>query len=216
MALHVDPDDRAMAAEPKPGLLKRLFGGRRKKTAVPVMSDGNDHVLDEHPADADLIQSINGEDDLPPPMPPRKRGFKHKIATIFRILGLILWPPFLRGDLRTVNRRLLMAAWTIVLLVLAGAGGWLVTTGEKLAFLPGSEVVIGVGRLALPPEARLAPDLKSSTAAAPPARARSRPLRSRAARPDPENRCRWTAALERLCPALRRAGHASATGHRAA
>ncbi|MEK9968738.1 MAG: divergent polysaccharide deacetylase family protein, partial [Ferrovibrio sp.] len=83
-------------------------------------------------------------------------------------IGLILWPPFLRGDLRTVNRRLLMTAWTIVLLVLAGAGGWLVTTGEKLAFLPGSEVMIGVGKLVLPPEARLAPEQKSG-AAAPPA-----------------------------------------------
>lgn len=167
MALHVDPDDRPAAAEPKQGLLKRLFGGKRKAPAVQEVNGGSDHILDEHHSDADLIQSINGEDDLPQqPMPPRKRGFKHKITTFFRIIGLILWPPFLRGDLRTVNRRLLMAAWTIVLLVLAGAGGWLVTTGEKLAFLPGSEVVIGVGRLALPPEARLAPEQKA--AAAPP------------------------------------------------
>lgn len=174
MALHVDPDDRPAAADPKPGLLKRLFGGRRKKAAqdhtLGEIHGGDGHVLDEHHADADLIQSINGDENIPPPAePPRKRGFKHKITTFFRILGLILWPPFLRGDLRTVNRRLLMAAWTIVLLVLAGAGGWLVTTGEKLAFLPGSEVVIGVGRLALPPEARLAPDQKSAAAAPPPA-----------------------------------------------
>ena len=170
--LHADPDDRAMEAGSKPGLLKRLFGGRKKKPAAGEMNGGSDDMLagdgmlavDE---DADLIQTITGEDQMPPE-PPRRRGMKHRITTFFRIIGLILWPPFLRGDLRTVNRRLLMAAWTIVLFALAAGGGWLVTTGEKLAFLPGSEVVIGVGRLVLPPEARLAQDQKTSTAAPPP------------------------------------------------
>ncbi|WP_341898967.1 divergent polysaccharide deacetylase family protein [Ferrovibrio terrae] len=171
--LHADPDDRAMDAEPKQGLLKRLFGGKKKKPAAGEMNGGGDMGGGEGMLaaddDADLIQTITGEDDAPPPEPPRRRGMKHRITTFFRIIGLILWPPFLRGDLRTVNRRLLMAAWTVVLFVLAGGGGWLVTTGEKLPFLPGSEVVIGVGKLVLPPEARLAPDQKTNAAAPPPA-----------------------------------------------
>src|SRR3546814_11567495 len=79
-----------------------------------------------------------------PAAPPRREGFKHKL---FRYLGYIFWPPFLRGDLGAVNRRMLLGAWTCVLLLLAGAGGWLVTTGQSLPFLPGSEVVIGVTRL---------------------------------------------------------------------
>jgi uncharacterized protein len=171
--LHADPDDRAPEAEPKKGLLKRLFGGRRKKPAAGEMNGGGEDTGDGQGMlaahdDADLLQTITGEDEMPAE-PPRKRGFKHKITTVFRIIGLILWPPFLRGDLRTVNRRLLMAAWTVVLFVLAAGGGWLVTTGEKLPFLPGSEVVIGVGRLVLPPEARLAPEQKAGGAAPAPA-----------------------------------------------
>ena len=72
MALHADPDDRPAAADPKPGLLKRLFGGRRKKAAHNEVNGGSDtHILDEHHADADLIQSINGDEDLPPPEPWR-------------------------------------------------------------------------------------------------------------------------------------------------
>lgn len=161
MALHADPDDRP-AAEPKQGLLKRLFSRKKKKAAGAGTDMGvGEGMLAAHD-DADLIQTINGDDDAPlHAEPPRRRGMKHRVTSFFRILGYILWPPFLRGDLRTVNRRLLMAAWTLVLFVLAAGGGWLVTTGEKLPFLPGSEVVIGVGRLALPPEARLAPEQKS-------------------------------------------------------
>jgi polysaccharide deacetylase 2 family uncharacterized protein YibQ len=169
--LHADPEDRAMEAEPKQSLLKRLFGGRRKKNEAHAgaMNDGGGEGMLAADGDADLIQTITGTEDEAPPAPPRRRGFKHKLTSFVRIIGLILWPPFLRGDLRTVNRRLLLAAWTLVLFVLAAGGGWLVTTGEKLPFLPGSEVVIGVGRLVLPPEARLAPDQKTSTAAPPPA-----------------------------------------------
>ena len=98
MALHADPDDRP-AAESKPGLLKRLFGGRRRKPAAGEMNGGDEHILDQPHDDADLLQTINGDDEPPPPEPPRRRGFKHKISTFFRIIGLILWPPFLRGDL---------------------------------------------------------------------------------------------------------------------
>lgn len=167
MALHVDPEDRPAAAEPKQGLLKRLFG-RKKKAAAADAEMGEGHGMLAAHDDADLIQTINGEDEIPA-APPKRRGMKHKITSFFRIIGYIFWPPFLRGDLRTVNRRLLMAAWTVVLFVLAAGGGWLVTTGEKLPFLPGSEVVIGVGKLALPPEARLAPEQKSKADAPPPA-----------------------------------------------
>lgn len=155
----------------KQGLLKRLFGrfGRRKAHAVEMDGPGEMHVLqDDDGQDADLIQTITRADDDTPP-PPRRKGFKHKLAAVFRIIGLILWPPFLRGDFGTVNRRLLLTAWTAVLLTLAGVGGWLVTTGESLTSLPGSEVIIGVARLTLPPEARLAPDQKADKAAPPPA-----------------------------------------------
>lgn len=153
------------------GLLKRLLGrfGRRKAHAVEMDGPGEMHVLqDADGQDADLIQTITRADDDTPP-PPRRKGFKHKLAAVFRIIGLILWPPFLRGDFSTVNRRLLLTAWTAVLLTLAGVGGWLVTTGESLTSLPGSEVIIGVARLTLPPEARLAPDQKADKAAPPPA-----------------------------------------------
>jgi polysaccharide deacetylase 2 family uncharacterized protein YibQ len=123
--------------------------------------------------DADLIRTITGDEDTgdedeasaPSPMPSRREGFKHKLI---RYLGYVFWPPFLRGDLGALNRRLLLAAWTCVLLLLAGAGGWLVTTGQSLPFLPGSEVVIGVTRLTLPPEAKLAPEQKAAAKPAPP------------------------------------------------
>ena len=172
--LHADPDDRAASdAPPKTGLLTRLLGRFRKKPTGGGMNGGGDDMMagDGMLAaedDADLIKTITGDEDMPPPEPPRRRGFKHKVVGLFRILGLILWPPFLRGDLSTVNRRLLLSAWTLVLLTLAAAGGWLVVTSEKLASLPGSEVIIGVARLALPPEARLAPDQKTGAAAPPP------------------------------------------------
>ncbi|WP_300301786.1 divergent polysaccharide deacetylase family protein [Ferrovibrio sp.] len=175
--LHVDPDDRAVPGRaPKQGLLKRLLGrfGRRKKPAAVGMDGPGEMpgemyeaMQDSAEPDADLIQTITGMDD-DAPTPPRRKGFKHKIAGLFRIIGLILWPPFLRGDFSTVNRRLLLAAWTAVLLILASVGGWLVTTGENLTSLPGSEVVIGVARLALPPEAKLATDQKLDKAAPPP------------------------------------------------
>jgi polysaccharide deacetylase 2 family uncharacterized protein YibQ len=164
--LHVDPDDRALpeGGRRHAGLLRRLFGLRRwkrKKSAATHMH-GHDpaRLVDE---DADLIHSISGGPDDPYPTPPRREGFKHKLARLFRIIGLILWPPFLRGDASTVNRRLLLAAWTLVLLLLAGTGGWLVTAGQSLTALPGSEVIISVARLALPPEAKLAPEQKVSS-----------------------------------------------------
>jgi len=171
-SLHADPDDRAVPAPAgRGGLLRRLFGWRRKAGGAAAMA-----VAPEEPAiaidgddggDADLIQSItggDGDDMAPPPMPVRREGFKHKLT---RYLGYVFWPPFLRGDLGTVNRRLLLAAWTGVLLLLAGAGGWLVTTGQSLPFLPGSEVVVGVTRLTLPPEAKLAPEQKAGPGTAP-------------------------------------------------
>lgn len=156
--LHADPDDRA-AAEPAPkaGLFSRLF--RKKEVVVPVAAEHDD---------ADLIQTITGSDEEMHHAPPRRRGMKHKIAGFFHIIGLILWPPFLRGDLTTVNRRLLLAAWTMLLFVLAAAGGWLVTTSDKLTALPGSEVIIAVARLALPPEARLPAEQKAAAIAPPP------------------------------------------------
>lgn len=170
--LHADPDDRAVPAPAgKRGLLGRLFGRRKAKpaagdsfaatmTAVSDDGDGTD--------EADLIRTITGDEDETPAaqaMPPRREGFKHKL---FRYLGYIFWPPFLRGDLSAVNRRMLLGAWTCVLLLLAGAGGWLVTTGQSLPFLPGSEVVIGVTRLTLPPEAKLAPEQKAAVKVPPP------------------------------------------------
>ncbi len=169
-------------AEPagKPGLLKRLFGRGKAKRQAAMAAEAGDDAGDDAgdllqdasdptriDEDADLVRSINGGEDeiaATPAAPPRREGFKHKLT---RYLGYVFWPPFLRGDLRTVNRRLLLAAWTGVLLMLAGAGGWLVTTGQSLTALPGSEVVIGVTRLTLPPEARLAPEQKQSRAAAP-------------------------------------------------
>lgn len=137
---------------------------RRKKTEVPVPE--TEMLAAE---DADLLQTITGGGDPGPDaamQPLCREGFKHKLGRIFRFIGLILWPPFLRGDLSVVNRRLLLTAWTLVLLTLAGAGGWLVTTGQSLTALPGSEVVIGVARLVLPPDARLAPEQKADRAAA--------------------------------------------------
>src|SRR5690606_15230447 len=98
---------------------------------------------------------------------PRREGFKHKLGRFFRLIGLILWPPFLRGNAETVNRRLLLGAWTLVLLLLAGSGGWLVVTGQSLTALPCSEVIIGVARLALPPEAKLTPEQQAQRPAAP-------------------------------------------------
>lgn len=165
--LYADPDDRAVpdSGSRRAGLLGRLLGPfrRRKKPAAPpepeILASG----------DADLLQTITGGDDpgFDAPIPPRREGFKHKLGRIFSIIGLVLWPPFLRGDFGTVNRRLLLTAWTLVLLILAGTGGWLVTTGQSLTALPGSEVVIGVARLVLPPDARLAPDQKADSAAVP-------------------------------------------------
>lgn len=174
--LHADPEDRTMpGSAAKQSLLKRLLGrfSRRKRHAAEMNGPGDMHAGEMHvmqdadEQDADLIQTITRADD-DAPLPPRRKGFKHKLAALFRIIGLILWPPFLRGDFGTVNRRLLLTAWTAVLLTLAGVGGWLVTTGESLTSLPGSEVIIGVARLTLPPEARLAPDQKADKAAAPP------------------------------------------------
>ncbi len=163
--LHADPNDRAIpdSGSRKPGLLGRLLGPFRRRRAAPAELSHADPLVAE---DADLLQTITGGEDPAPPQPPRREGFKHKLQRIFRIIGLILWPPFLRGDFSTVNRRLLLTAWTLVLLVLAGAGGWLVTTGQSLTALPGSEVVIGVARMVLPPDARLAPDQKADRAAA--------------------------------------------------
>ena len=166
--LHADPNDRALpdSGPRKAGLLGRLVAPfrRRKKTEIPPPE--TEMLAAE---DADLLQTITGGDDpgAEAAMPqPRREGFKHKLGRLFRLIGLILWPPFLRGDFGTMNRRLLLTAWTLVLLTLAGAGGWLVTTGQSLTALPGSEVVIGVARLVLPPDARLAPEQKADRAAA--------------------------------------------------
>jgi polysaccharide deacetylase 2 family uncharacterized protein YibQ len=158
--LHVDPEDRALpvGGRNRAGMLARLLGPfRRRRRPVPVPVPHLDDT--PPPEDADLLQTITGGNDEPPP--PRREGFKHKLQRLLRFIGLILWPPFLRGDPGTVSRRLLLTAWTLVLLVLAGTGGWLVTTGQSLTALPGSEVVIGVARLVLPPVAQLAPEQKS-------------------------------------------------------
>lgn len=171
--LHADPDDRAVPpAGRRAGLLGRLFRrGKKAKAADAVPAESFAETMStalDGDDDADLIRTITGGEDeasAPPPMPARREGFKHKLT---RYLGYIFWPPFLRGDLSAVNRRMLLGAWTCVLLLLAGAGGWLVTTGQSLPFLPGSEVVIGVTRLTLPPEARLAPEQKAATKEAPP------------------------------------------------
>lgn len=185
--LHADPDERPApdAAPARSGLFGRLMGrlprlpklrlpGRRK--AIPV--DTGEAAMAVAPdagegdADADLLQSISGSGEADgveaPPAPPVRKGFKHKLGAVGRVIGLVLWPPFLRGDFSVVNRRLLLGAWTLVLLALAGGGWWMVTTAEKLTALPGSEVSIGVARLALPPEARLAPEQKTDKAVAPP------------------------------------------------
>lgn len=160
--LHVDPENRALpeGGARRRGLLARLLGRGK-----PATSSDPARMLDQ---DADLIHSISGGPDDPAPGgPPRREGFKHKLARLFRIIGLIVWPPFLRGDFSTLNRRLLLAAWTLVLLILAGTGGWLVTTSQSLTALPGSEVIISVARLALPPEARLTSEQKADRGAAP-------------------------------------------------
>src|SRR5690606_24704224 len=163
--LHADPNDRAVpdSGSRKAGLFARLLRPfRREKPAMAPDSE----MLGS--GDADLLQTITGGEDPADDasLSPRREGFKHKLGRICNIVGLMLWPPFLRGDLRTVNRRLLLTAWTLVLLILAGTGGWLVTTGQSLTALPGSEVVIGVARLVLPPDARLAPDQKADRTAA--------------------------------------------------
>lgn len=166
--LHADPNDRAVpeSGSRKSGLLGRLFGPFRRRKNTQIAAESEILVAD----DADLLQTITGGDDslgdAPMAAPPRREGFKHKLARLVSLIGLIFWPPFLRGDIGTLNRRLLLTAWTLVLLVLAGAGGWLVTTGQSLTALPGSEVVIGVARLVLPPDARLAPEQKADRAAA--------------------------------------------------
>lgn len=164
--LHAAPDDRAVPMEQrKAGLLRRLLSPFRRRQATGGSQNPADRLVED---DADLIQTITGSlDETPPPGQPRREGFKHKLARIFRIVGLILWPPFLRGDPQSVNRRLLLAAWTLVLLLLAGTGGWLVTTGQSLTALPGSEVVIGVTQLVLPPEAKLTPEQKADRTQAP-------------------------------------------------
>lgn len=173
-SLQAGPDDRIVpdSGSGRGGLLRRLFGRLRRRpgTKAGEALAGDDDAMPRATVDddADLIQTITGTDDeAAPPQPPRREGFKHKIGRLFRIIGLILWPPFLRGDFVTVNRRILLAAWTLVLFLLAGVGGWLVTTGQSLTALPGSEVVIGVTRLVLPPEARLAPEQKAPPPAEP-------------------------------------------------
>lgn len=157
--LHADPDDRALPASGpnRSGLLGRLLRPFRRRKPVPVPVPEVDPLAGQ---DADLLQTITGGGEPTEAPPARRKGFKHKLQRLFGIIGLILWPPILRGDPGTVSRRLLLTAWTLVLLILAGAGGWLVTTGQSLTALPGSEVVIGVARLVLPPEARLAPEQK--------------------------------------------------------
>jgi polysaccharide deacetylase 2 family uncharacterized protein YibQ len=167
VTLQADPDDRALPAEPsKAGLMGRLMAPftklrRKKKSAAshdaePAMSD----AMMEGDGGASLDPDADMDSGHAPMPPPRRQGFKHKLQRVFHLIGLVLWPSFLRGDLSTVSRRLLVLAWTVLLCGMGTLVGWLAVTTQSLVFLPGSEVVIGVSRLTLPPEARLAPDQK--------------------------------------------------------
>ncbi len=150
------------------------FSRRRRK---PVADDGDfgamvqdrldgqddhDHGLGGYGGgldpDADMMGDYGG---MAPP--PRREGFKHKLARIFHLIGLVLWPSFLRGDGTTVSRRLLVLAWTLFLGGFIALVVWLTVTSQSLVALPGSEVVIGVSRLTLPPEARMAPEQKGGS-----------------------------------------------------
>lgn len=166
MSLQAAPEDRAVPDAPeKKGLLARLLGpltGRFRRGKGKAAEDAD--FVDEPPAETGPAEAeALGDDyagDSDEAAPPRREGAKHKLMRFFRLIGLILWPPFLRGDLSTVSRRLLVTLWTLLLLALTAGGGWVVITGQSLVTLPGSEVVIGVGKLALPPEAKLAPEQK--------------------------------------------------------
>ncbi|WP_430396502.1 divergent polysaccharide deacetylase family protein [Ferrovibrio sp.] len=166
MTLQADPDDRALPAEPKKaGLMGRLlapFARLRKKPK-------------QHEDELDITMAVSqppGEDGMahgdmeamaeaPMMAPPPREGFKHKLLRVLHIIGLVLWPGFLRGDARTVSRRLLVLSWALFLGGFITLIGWLSVINQSLVQLPGSEVVIGVARLTLPPEAKLAPDQKA-------------------------------------------------------
>lgn len=177
--LQADPEDRAMpddGAMARRSLLQRLMGPfkrlRKRKAAAPELEEMAEPAMAAPPPQEDGLAdgSEIGADsaDLMPaePPPPRKTGFKHKLARVGRIIGLVLWPPFLRGDFATISRRLLVLGWSLFLIALGGVGGWLAVKGQSLVSLPGSEVTVGVARLTLPPEARLAPDQKAGEQAA--------------------------------------------------
>jgi len=170
MSLQAAPEDRAVPDTPeKKGLMARLLGllkfGRRKKAASEteeMLEEAATAMAEPPAADGDIPADAapDGMDAAAAEPVVVRQGAKHKLMRVLRFFGLILWPPFLRGDLTTVNRRLLTAAWSLLLIAAGIGGGWLIITGQSLTTLPGSEVVIAVGKLALPPEARLAPDQK--------------------------------------------------------
>lgn len=174
--LQADPEDRVMTADEtggKAGLLARLLGpfARRKAKDGAVNGAGEAPAMeapaDEGASSADMMAAP--EDGAEAAMmeegeeaPPRG-----KLGRILHILGLVLWPSFLRGDFSVLSRRLLIACWSIFLLGFAGLLIWLAATSETLTFLPGSEVKVGVAKLTLPPEAKLAPEQKAGEQAKP-------------------------------------------------
>ncbi|MBX3453845.1 divergent polysaccharide deacetylase family protein [Ferrovibrio sp.] len=175
--LQADPEDRIAAPAGRAGMMARLLGPlarlrRRKKTAphddaadhgpdhgAAGLDGGEDQVGEDRPGE-DRAGDFAGQDAGGQDYEPRRMGFKHKLLGVLYLLGLVLWPPFLRGNLSTLGRRLLAPAWLLLLLALIGGGGYIAVTGQSLTVLPGSEVVIGVSKLALPPEAKLEGDQK--------------------------------------------------------
>jgi len=160
--------------------MARLLGPFRRKRKQPLQEDAGQDGMAETAADmaddgadmanadmndADMSGADMSADDMAydtPEEPPRRMGFKHRLLGVLYLLGLVLWPPFLRGGFSSLGRRLLAPAWLLLLLGLIGGVGWIAVTGQSLTILPGSEVVIGVAKLALPPEAKLEGDQKKA------------------------------------------------------
>ncbi|MBP7064958.1 divergent polysaccharide deacetylase family protein [Ferrovibrio sp.] len=175
MTLQADPEDRALppAGEPgRAGLLGRLLAPFKRRRQQPAEDNFAD-MLHQQDAGAGLDPDADMGDlggyGEPMAPPPRREGFKHKLGRVFSLIGLVLWPSFLRGDLPTVNRRLLVLAWTLFLGGFISLIVWLAVSSQSLVSLPGSEVVIGVSRLTLPPEAKLAPEQKAGEGQSKPA-----------------------------------------------
>lgn len=175
-SLQADPEDRIAApAGGRAGLMGRLLGPlarlrKRKQPAAEAaamaeadMTAADDAAMSdgaEMQEGAEMQDGAETDAAMMDDAPPQRLGFKHKLLGVLYLLGLVLWPPFLRGNLSTLSRRLLAPAWLLLLLGLVGGAGYIAVTGQSLPILPGSEVVIGVAKLALPPEAKLEGDQK--------------------------------------------------------